>query len=188
MLRSTDDNYGSMAKFLHWLISILFIGMIIFGFILVNLPKGNTTSFLVGIHKSIGLTVLLIVIFRVIWRFSEVQPLLPITVPIWEKIAAHSVQFFLYIVLFAMPISGWIMSSLSSRPFLFWGWFNAKFPFPKNLTLSNQFFTAHEVIAWLAVGLICLHVGAAVKHHFIEKNNVLKRMLPGYRPPHLFRD
>lgn len=188
MLKNTEDTYGSVAKLLHWLIAILFIGMIIFGLILANMKDNPNLPALVALHKSIGLTLLLLVIIRLGWRFTNVQPLLPITVPRWERLASHLVHFFLYVVVFAMPITGWLMSSWKHKPVVFWGWFNAALPLKKNDILSGQFFMAHQVIAWISIGLICLHIGAALKHHYIEKNNVLKRMLPGYKPPHLFRE
>jgi cytochrome b561 len=189
MLRNTQDSYGSMAMILHWLIALLVIGMLIFGFYLSSfLPdKSPLKPELIGLHKSVGLTVLLLMILRLFWRFLNPQPLLPMTVPVWEKIAARSVQALFYITLLVMPVSGMLMSSYGGHTVMFWGWFNTAFPVAKNSQLASGFFTMHGVVAWIIIGLLVLHLGAAVKHHFIEKNNVLRRMLPGYHSPDLFR-
>lgn len=188
MLKNTGDTYGSVTKTLHWLISLLIICMLIFGFILSDMSDKNPMkSELIGLHKSVGMTVLLLMILRLAWRFINPQPALPITVPDWEKFSARSVQVLFYLVLFIMPISGWVMSSLGGHPVMFWGWFNTALPFTKNTQLAEEFFTVHGVIAWVIIGLLVLHVGAAFKHHFIEKNNVLRKMLPGYKSLQIFR-
>ena len=186
MWKNTQETYGSAAKSLHWLIALLVIGMLIFGFILTGLADNPTTSELIGVHKSVGLTILLLMIIRLCWRFINPQPLLPMTVPLWEQIAARSVHVFFYFALFLMPISGWVMSSLGGHPVNFWGWIDVRLPVAVNKPLAKQFFNVHTTIAWIIIGLLVLHIGAAIKHHFIEKNNVLRRMLPGYKPPHLF--
>lgn len=186
MLKNTQDSYGSVTKTLHWLIALLVVGMLIFGFWLGFIPDGPQKGQLIGLHKSIGATILLLMVVRLWWRFVNPQPLLPITVPPWEQMAARSVHFLLYLVLFAMPITGWVMSSLGTHPVIFWGLFNITLPLAKNKVWSEYFFNAHAVIAWIIIGLLVLHVGAGLKHHFIEKNNVLKRMLPGYKPPRVF--
>lgn len=188
MLKNTADSYGSVTKTLHWLIALLVIGMLIFGFILDGMPKGSMKDTLIGLHKSVGMTVLLLMVIRLSWRFINPQPVLPITIPRWEQRAARGLHFLLYIVLFAMPVSGWVMSSLGGHPVMFWNIFNAALPVVPNKTWAHNFFTLHAVIAWIIIGFLILHIAAAFKHHFIEKNNVLRRMLPGYKAPHLFRE
>ncbi len=187
MLKNTIDNYGSVARTLHWLIAVLVIGMLIFGFLLESIPKPIRGE-MIGLHKSIGLTILLLILLRLIWRFINIQPVLPISVPPWEQIAARSVHILFYLVLLLMPLSGWIMSSLDGHPVFFWKWWNWTLPLPVNKTLANDFFNVHVTIAWIIIALLVLHIGAALKHHFIEKNNVLRRMLPGYKPPHFFSE
>lgn len=188
MLKNTQETYGSMTKTLHWLIALLVIVMLIVGFVLAAMVDSPLKGNLIGLHKSVGMTVLLLMVIRLLWRFINPQPVLPITVPLWEQIAARLVQLFLYVVLFLMPISGWLMTSLGGYPVKFWGWFNLALPVPVNKSLGEDFFNAHIVIAWIIIGLLVLHAGAALKHHFIEKNNVLRRMLPGYKAPRLFRE
>lgn len=189
MIKNTINTYGSVTKNLHWLIAVLVIGMLAFGYVLGYIPDNNPMkSTLIGLHKSVGLTILLLIILRICWRFVNVQPSLPITVPPWEKLAARTVQAGFYITLLVMPISGWLMTSFGGHPAMFWGWFNAALPVTKNTDLAKNIFTVHAVVAWIIIALLILHVGAAFKHHFIEKNNVLRRMLPGYKSLHLFRE
>jgi cytochrome b561 len=187
MLKNTIDSYGSVTKTLHWLIAVLIIGMLVFGFFLEDIPKPLRGE-MIGLHKSIGLTILLLIILRLIWRYINPVPMLPMTVPLWEQIAARLVHLLFYLFLILMPLSGWIMSSLGGHPVLFWGLLNWTLPVTPNESLGNFFFNVHAVIAWIIIGLLVLHIGAAIKHHFIEKNHVLRRMLPGYKPPHLFSE
>lgn len=187
MLKNTIDTYGSVAKFLHWLIALLIIGMLIFGFLLDYVPKPLQEQ-LIGLHKSIGLTILLLLLLRLIWRFFNIQPVYPITIAPWEQIAARSVHYCFYIAIFLMPMTGWLMSSFGGHPVNFWGLINVAFPVQANKVLDDKFFTAHQTIAWIIIALLVVHIAAALKHHFIEKNNIFKRMLPGYRPPNLFRE
>ena len=177
-----------MTITLHWLIAFLVIGMLIFGFLINDIPKGPSQTFAISLHKSIGLTILLLMLFRFVWRYLSPIPALPITVAMWEQKAARAVHVFLYLALFLMPISGWMMSSLGGHPVMFWGWFNAAVPVVKNEKLADNFFTAHEMIAFIIIGLLVLHMAAALKHHFIEKNNVLRRMLPGYKSLDIFKE
>lgn len=188
MIKNTPKTYGSMAKFFHWIIAILIIGMLIFGFILVNLKTTNPyRETLIGLHKSIGLTILLLVILRLIWRFVNIQPPFPVTVPLWEQISAKSAHFFLYILIFVMIFSGWSLSSFGGHPVVFWNLFDVKLPVAKNQTISSDAFLAHKIIGWALIGLVSLHILGALKNHFIDKNHILNRMLPVYKLPSLFK-
>lgn len=188
MLSNTRDSYGSVTKTLHWLIALLIIAMLIIGFVMTSLPEGSTQHDLVAWHKSIGMIILFLMVIRLGWRFANPPPLLPATVPSWEKFAARSLQNVFYLLLFAMPISGWLMSSWGEHPVMVLGWFNAALPVAKNKPMADNAWIAHQVMAWIIIGCLVLHIAAALKHHFIEKNNVLKRMLPGYRPPRIFNE
>lgn len=188
MLKNTSTTYGSVAKTFHWIIAILIIGMLIFGFILVNLKNTNPhREMLIGLHKSIGLTILLLVILRLFWRWINIQPPLPITVPFWEQMLAKSAHFFLYILIFLMIFSGWSLSSFGGHPVKFWNLIDVTLPVAKNQTISSAAFTAHQVIAWVIIGIVSFHILGALKNHFIDKNQVLRRMLPG-KLPAIFRD
>ncbi|MBS0350480.1 MAG: cytochrome b [Proteobacteria bacterium] len=182
MIKGNGYAYGWMMQLLHWILAVLIIGMLAIGLSFLFIPNGPVKSQLIGLHKSVGMTILFLMIIRICWRAYDVQPPLPITVAPWEKIAARTVQAAFYLVLLIMPLSGWLLSSFGGHPVMVWNWFNAAVPVTKNPQISQNFFTIHAVFAWILIGLIVLHVGAALKHHFMEKNNVLRRMIPGYKP------
>lgn len=171
-LRNSSIEYGTISKFFHWSIAILIIGMIFLGFFM-----GNATSY--AVHKSIGLTILLLAALRLLWRLFNPPPYLPNTVPDWQKAAAHLSHYLLYFLLFAMPLSGWIMSTAAGHPPSFW--WSVTVPTPwvpisKNIAgIANQ---THEILAWTLSALIALHTAAALKHHFIDKDNVVNSMKP----------
>ncbi len=170
--------YSSMSKALHWIIAIAVIGMLSVGFFLDDLPD-QLKPIAYMIHKSTGLTILLLMIIRFIWVHASGKPALPDTVKIWEKILSRFVQYGFYILLIAMPLSGWIMSVAADRPPIYFGLFKVDFPgIGVNKPLAEYMAGWHEIIAWTLIAFIILHVAGALKHHFIDKDNVLKTMWP----------
>lgn len=132
------------------------------------------------VHKSIGLSILLLVVLRIIWIIHSGRPPLPENVPLWERVFSRIVQYALYLFLILMPLSGWIMSVAANRTPKYFGFFNVPFPgIPTDKGLSKLMFEFHETIAWILIVLIALHVAGALKHHFIDKDDVLKKMMPG---------
>ena len=131
---------------------------------------------LFGIHKEFGLLILFLAMIRITWRIGNIVPLLPDTIPQWQKLAAHAVHYALYGFMFALPITGWLLSSAAGIPPSFFGLFVLPSLLAPNHHLQDLFTEIHQ---WLAYGLIatfCAHVGAALKHHFIDKDNILKRI------------
>lgn len=171
MLTNTKDSFGSIAKFFHWTIAILIITNIVCGFLM----KGLTV---LNYHKLVGLSVLFLAIFRLFFFIISVKPKLPDTLPLIEKIAAYSVKYLLFIFMFSLPITGWIMATAYGVPPTIAG---HTFPFPffhfssQNATFA-QFI--HNTLAFIIIAIVLMHVGGALKHHFIYKDNILKRMLP----------
>lgn len=187
MLKNTRDTFGSVAKILHWLIALLVVGMLVFGFFLESFPDSLKGS-MITLHKSVGLGILFLIILRLIWRVANKQPEYPLTVPRWEQICARSVHYVFYLILLLMPLTGWLMSSLGGHKVEFWYLWNWQLPFSPNRVWANYFFNTHQILAFIIIAILVLHVAAALKHHFIEKNNLLRRMLPGYKPTPLFRE
>ncbi len=185
MLKNTANAFGSFVKVMHWLTAVLVIGMLIFGFFLESFSDSLKGS-MIALHKSIGLTILLLIVLRLIWRIFNKQPGYPLTIPKWEQFCARSVHYLFYIILIFMPATGWLMSSLGGHKVEFWNLWNWQLPLSPNRTLAGYFFNTHKILAFIIIGLLVLHVAAALKHHFIEKNNLLRRMLPGYKPTPLF--
>ncbi|MEE4154230.1 MAG: cytochrome b [Erythrobacter sp.] len=168
------QRYNRVARALHWVIAILVIGNLLTG--LLNDALEDIVR-VIPAHKAIGMTVLALTILRILWRLTWKHPAYPESVGAWEKSAARAVQFVFYFLMLAMPVSGWIMASAGKYPLSWFGLVDL----PKlAVTRADPAYLvgreAHEILGWLFVALIALHVGAALRHHLILKDNVLQRM------------
>lgn len=177
-IRNTDNSYGTFTKFIHWTIALTIYAMIAVGYWQQTLKDGAFKDQVYQYHKLTGLTVLTLMCVRLIWRFSNTVPSLPQSVPRWQAMASRVIHYALYATLFIMPISGWIMASASGYyPELF----GTAIRMPGvslNEALAHRAHEIHEFMAIVLISLIVIHVLAALKHHFINKNDVLRRMLP----------
>ena len=171
---NTATTYGVVAKFFHWLIALLVIVMLCVGFTLDSIPK-ESRGFVINIHKLTGLTILLLVLLRLGWSLINTKPMLIVTV--WEKLAERTVHGLLYAALIAMPLLGWVGSSAGGR-FPHIGSVQFALPVPQDKALKDWAFEWHGIIGWTIVVLVCIHVLAALYHHFIRRDDVLRRMLP----------
>jgi len=187
-----SDRYTRVAILLHWIIGLSIIALLVLGLTMEDFPKSMMfTAYM--IHKSLGLTVLMLTLVRIFWRLTHKVPAMPETMKSWEKFAAHAVHLGLYFLMLALPLSGWAMVSSSARgyPTVFFGLFEwPHIPFLANIAdieskkeISHSIAEAHETLAWIAIVLIALHIGAALKHHIIDRDTVLTRMLPFLKPP-----
>jgi len=168
-------HYNKVARALHWTIAVLIIVNLIIGLIHDYLPKGTPA---IPIHKSIGLAVLALSAFRLIWRLTHTPPPLPAAMLGWEKFTAQSVHYILYALMFIMPLSGWIMSSAGDRPLNFFWLFDVpKFDVAKTDAITGLSRQAHTVLGYAMTALVVGHIAAALRHHFLLKDNVLNRML-----------
>ncbi len=175
------DRYTRTAITLHWLIALLILAAFPLGVYVHDLPLSPHKLRLFSYHKWIGVTVFMLAVIRVSWRVTHRPPPMPEHMPNWEKFAAESVHYLLYVLIFAIPISGWLMSSAKGFQTV---WFGV-LPLPdlvgKNKELGDQLLELHRVLNYLLLGLLLAHVGAALKHHFIERDDILVRMIPFLR-------
>jgi cytochrome b561 len=178
-IRNTNSTYGSLAKFFHWLIFALVFLMLIYGYFLDDIPK-EYKPFAYNTHKLIGLSILFLMLARLCWTLINPKPQLPGTPSFWERCAERFVHYLLYIVVIAMPLSGWIGSAAAGK-FPQLGGFIFTLPIAQSKDLAHQAFEWHEFLAFSILGLVAVHVLAALYHHFIRKDNVLRRMMPGGR-------
>lgn len=169
--------YCAGSKVLHWLIALIVISMLSLSFFLSDLAKDYQPSAYL-IHKSFGLTVLGLMILRVIWIFKGGKPRLPDTVPMWQQYLARFVQNLLYFFLFAMPLTGWVMSVAAGRVPNYFGLFPVPLPIQPDKGLAETMSIMHTAIAWTLIFLIVLHIAGALKHYIINKDQVLQTMLP----------
>ena len=133
---------------------------------------------LYGNHKSIGSIILGLMLLRLLWRLTNIQPRLPRSMESWKKASAQATHFLLYILLFAMPISGWLMSSAAGFPVSIFGWFTLPDLVNQNEQYRELLSLFHETIGYSLIGIIAIHIFAAFQHHFIYKDTILRRMLP----------
>jgi cytochrome b561 len=172
------DQYTRTAITLHWLIALLIFAAFPLGLYMHELPLSPEKLRLYSYHKWIGICVLMFAVIRVSWRATHLPPPMPDTMPRWEKVAAESVHYLLYAMIFAIPISGWLMSSAMGFQTV---WFGV-LPLPdlvgKNKELGNMLHEVHEMLNYGLFGLVLGHIGASLKHHFIERDDILARMVP----------
>ncbi|MFM0094020.1 cytochrome b [Paraburkholderia nemoris] len=182
------SRYTRTAITLHWLIALLMIGNVVLGLTAESWPDDWVRP-VVDTHKSIGITVLGLALMRILWRVTHKPPPLPREFPSWEKTAAHVAHFLLYLLMIALPLSGWLHDSAwkdaATHPMHL---FNL-FPWPRigyvmNLdpvlkeTLHDRFGALHTWLGYALYALLAMHIGGALKHQWIDRKSVLKRMVP----------
>ena len=178
-LRNTADRYGHVAQLLHWIVVALIIGQFVLASTAEDLPRLSAERLEVtALHKSLGLTVLILAVLRLVWRSVSPPPLLPATMKPWERGFAQLIHWALYGVMFAMPLSGWMWSSASNYPVSWFGLVQMPDLVPPGEGLKDAFHEGHEILGTLLLVLAALHVLAALKHHFLDRDTVLRRMLP----------
>lgn len=171
------QRYTRSQIVLHWVIALAIIAMLGIGLYMVALPKGLPfKSSLINFHKSLGMTVFLLVLIRIVVRLVAGRPPLP-PMQAWQRAAASMTQGLLYVAMIGMPLTGYLGSSFNKFGTRFWG-----VPLPMwgwdDPGLRKIFFTIHEVCAWVLIALIALHVAGALKHQLIDRDGLMSRMLP----------
>lgn len=173
---NSKESYGIVSKVLHWLIALIVLGMLCVGLSFNYFPGYAST--LMPIHKSMGVTLLLLMVLRLLWRWGNTVPSLTVEMKRWEKFLALLVHYAFYILLIAMPITGIVMTLAGGHPLPFWSFGQIHLSFiPLNTALSHLMNRWHLYLAWAIVVLGALHTAAALKHHFHDKDSILKRML-----------
>lgn len=174
-VKNTVDNFGVVAKLLHWIIAALIIFMLVFGYFLGDVPK-DYQPITYNIHKLIGLTILLLMLLRLSWALMNVKPRLPDGAPCWQRAVEWGTHFLLYVAVICMPLFGWVGSVAAGHaPHI--GGFDINLPIEKSKELADTAFMLHGNFAILLIVLISLHALAALYHHFIRRDNILRRML-----------
>ena len=177
-IRNTTVRWGALSQLFHWVIVALIITQFVLISIEQDLPLGLHKLVVLARHKSVGITILGLALLRVVWRFMNPTPGLPNTLKPYERVLAKVTHVGLYVLLFVMPLTGWMMSSARNFPV---SWFNlVQLPdlVGANRSLYEALHTTHAILAWLLVAVATLHVLAALKHHFVLKDDTLRRMLP----------
>ena len=184
---ASQQRYTAVAIALHWIIAFAIIGLIAVGWTMETLQHGDLEAraqyqSIVQLHKSFGITVLLLSVARIIWRLMNPPPAEP-PMPGWQKFAASAVHVLFYVLIIAMPLTGWIMASASSdAPTRYFGLVDIRLPVIPGLDagtregLEESFEQVHGNLAWVIIGLLVLHVAGALKHQFVDREPELERM------------
>ncbi len=174
-------HYNGVAKGLHWLMALLIVGLIPLGLYMQELPLSPQKLQLYSWHKWAGVTVFALLLVRVAWRLAFPPPPLPWQMSRWQQQAAHAGHLALYLLMLAVPLSGWLMSSAKGVQTVWFGVLPLPDLLEKDKALGAQLADLHALLSWTLVALLVAHVGAALKHHFIDRDDILARMLPARR-------
>ncbi len=170
--------YDPIAKFLHWLVFVLLAIEFIVAWTMPGVHRGEAPTALVSFHFSFGLLILAVIVARVFWRFTHRAPVEGTPLPKWDLFLAHAMHNTLYVALVVMPFAGWMWASYRGWQISFFG----LFPVPPLVDVGSSIgkfaSSVHSFLGGLLVALIALHAAAACYHHFVLKNDVLKRRLP----------
>jgi len=196
MFSTQSPRYTQIAIWLHWLIAVTTIFLMAAGIWMTDAIDGLQTQGLAlqvyQLHKSFGLVIFVLTLFRLAWRFLHRSPDFVSGMPAWEQVAALSIQWLFYLLMVALPATGWLMVSASpiGLPTLFFGVVDvphypafAALEYGELELWESRFSEMHELIAYGGIALILLHAGAALRHHFILADDTLKRMLPFLKSP-----
>lgn len=183
MPQLTPSRYSATAIWLHWLLALAIVSAFAVGLYVEGLPFSPQKLKLLNWHKWAGVTILALSALRLVWRLTHRPPALPARViqgmPGWQVSAYHATHYLMYALFFGVPLAGWAYSSAKGFPVV---WFGV-LPLPdlvgKDEALAHILKEVHELAAWALMGLVALHVAAALKHHLIDRDGLLARMRPG---------
>lgn len=186
MSRAANDRtqYDRVAMALHWVIALTIIALLVFG-TLMTIEGFPNRFVLYQWHKSFGIVILFLSVFRLIWRLTHRPPPLPDDMKAYEKAGAKLTHIGFYVLMIGMPLLGWAMVSASRFPIPTELFYLIPWPdmpgVPESDAVEGRLKLLHEIGGKLMIALLVLHVGAALKHHFVNKDGVLARMVPGLR-------
>ncbi len=172
------DHYPATSKLLHWLVAACVLTTAPVAIAMGRVSEGPLQNALYNLHKSLGVLILVLMILRLINRFVVGAPIPDPDIEPWQKTVSSAVHGLLYVMLLAMAVVGYIANSAYGAATPFFGLFDLPAVVGKNEDLANQLFAVHRWTGFFLIGLVLMHVGAALYHHFIRSDNVLKRMLP----------
>ena len=174
--RNSEERYGAVAQFLHWSMFAVIALQLIGGQLMGELPKKTAIrGFAYDAHETLGLVLLGLVFLRIVWKI--VNPAPAVTGPTWQKLAAHAAHGLLYALLVAIPVVGYVMVVAKGHAAAFFAW-DMPSLLGKDEPLGKLMEDAHEWLANLLIAIVALHAGAALWHHLVARDGVLRRMLP----------
>ncbi len=173
-----SNRYTKTAMSLHWLMALLIIGLFAVGLYMHELPLSPWKLQIYSWHKWAGVTAFLLVLVRWAWRITHRPPALPVNMSRSAELAAHAAHALLYLLMIAIPLSGWLMSSAKGIQTVYFGVIPIPDLIAKNRDLGNLLKEIHAILNFTLAAVVVVHASAALKHHLIDKDDVLTRMLP----------
>lgn len=174
-----NRRYKWPAIAMHWLVAVIIFAAFPVGLVMTGMVVSPTKLQLYSYHKWAGVTVFLLACTRIGWRMFDAVPALPQTMSRWEQAMANAMHIVLYLMIAAVPISGWLMSSAAGFQTVYFGVLPIPDLLGKDKALAAGLSAVHETLAYALAGLVLLHAAAALKHHLVDRDDVLTRMLPG---------
>ena len=178
-MRMTVQRYTGVAMSLHWLIALMILLSLGVGLYMVELKLSPAKLQLYSWHKWAGVTIFALVLIRSVWRLTHTPPPLPSDLPRWQQLVAETSHYVLYALMIVIPLTGWLMSSAKGFQTVYIGVLPIPDLLAKNKELGETLNLVHRYLNYTMIAIITVHIGAAIKHHFIDKDDVLRRMLPG---------
>lgn len=174
--KAVKAHYTRTAVALHWLVALLILAAVILGWTMTGMDISPARLKAFNYHKWIGVTILALVVLRLLWRLRHRPPPLE-PMPRWQQLAAHAGHVLLYLLMLAVPLAGWVYSNAAGYRVVYLGKLSLPNLVDRDKALADQWHEVHELLATVLVVVVALHVLAALQHHFIHKDNTLRRML-----------
>jgi cytochrome b561 len=174
--------YAKSAIAMHWIIALLIFAAFGLGLYMTDIPGFTPTKLkLFSYHKWIGITVLIFAVLRVLWRLTHPAPGPVPGMPKWQHAAAEAAHLGLYLLILAVPLTGYLLSVAAGVKVVYLGLWELPMPFDKSDALKDIFSMAHEWLNWTMAAIVVLHILAALKHHVVDRDGTLRRMVPFLR-------
>lgn len=172
------QRYSTTAIVFHWLIALMIIGAFTLGLVMADMRPSPTKLKYYSWHKWAGVTILALACLRLLWRLSHAAPAYPAGMPAWQKTSANVLHGLLYVLMFAVPVSGYFYTLAAGYPVVYFGLFELPVLIARNDELKPVLKDLHFWLNMAMAGAVGVHVAAALKHHFIDRDGIVKRMMP----------
>jgi cytochrome b561 len=182
-MSTPSDRYTKTAVAIHWIVAVLIIGNLCWGLYMIGLDLSPTKLRYFSYHKWTGITIFLLSFLRLAWRLTHPAPPLPESMPKLHRALAHASHYLLYVCFFAAPLSGWLYSSAAGFQTVYFGVLPIPDLLSKNLELAANLKVVHRSINCTMAGVILVHIFAAVRHHLVDRDDILVRMIPFLKVP-----
>lgn len=179
-LRNPTDRWGGVSITLHWVSLLLIVTIAIIGLVMTEMPLSLRTAKVYALHKSLGLTLLALVALRLAWRLYAGAPAPVPGTPRWQRLAASGTHWLIYALMFVVPLTGWAFNSASNFALQWFGLFNLPKLVPADPETRELWRAAHHWAFYTLAALVLLHAAAALKHHYVDRDPTLRRMLPRF--------